>query len=80
MNGVKFAALTKKKPTTITNSTIATLMIVNTAPTRAVSFVPATRSTVKIATMRKAGQLISIPASAIVGGNGRPNASSASPR
>ena len=70
----------KKKPTTITNTTIATLMIVNTEPTRAVSFVPATSSAVKTATMRKAGQLTSTPAISSVAGKGRPNARSASPR
>ena len=80
MNGTKFAALMKKKPTTMTKTTIATLMMVNTMPTRDVSFVPATSRAVNSATMRNAGQLTSRPAISTVAGNGMPNASSASPR
>ncbi len=70
----------KKKPTTITNSTIATLMIVKTEPTRAVSFVPATSRAVKTATIRNEGQLTWSPAISTVAGNGMPTARSASPR
>ncbi len=51
MNGVKFASLTKKAPTTMTNTTIATLMTVMTAETRLDSRVPKASSAVNTPTM-----------------------------
>ena len=58
---VQFAGLTKKIPTTMTNSTTATLVMTSTAFVVALSRMPITRTTVTKSMMPTAGRLNSAP-------------------
>src|SRR5690606_24852328 len=68
MNGVKFSTRRYVKPTTITNSTMPTLITVNTLLTRADSLVPCTSSAVNTATMNSGPQSIASPNTPMVVG------------
>src|SRR5205823_14035461 len=58
---VQFAGLTKKTPTTMTNSTTPTLVMTSTAFVVALSRIPMTRTTVTKSMMATAGKLNSAP-------------------
>lgn len=74
---MKFAALTKNAPATMTNTTMATLMMVMTAETRDDRRVPNASSTVKMPTIRTGPQVNGIGPSWIVLGRLTPNTSNA---
>jgi hypothetical protein len=77
MKGVKFAAFTKKAPTTMTKRTIATLMTVMTADTRLDRRVPNASNAVKIPTMSTGPHVKPIGPIAMVLGSVMPNTSNA---